>query len=116
MRRLVCAVSIKERVHTVHFTFTNESVRPIDGFITFPLINSNRVILPHKDALDLTLGVDSFNVHKILIYLGNSINHLQMSAYRQMGYSPFVLENLSHILTGFNRATIVFLGDVVLPI
>ncbi|RVW38892.1 hypothetical protein CK203_073593 [Vitis vinifera] len=66
-------------------TFTNDSVRPIDARITLPPIGSNRVILLYGDALVLTLGVSCFDVHKILIDLGNSTNLLQMSAYRQMG-------------------------------
>ena len=33
-----------------------------------------------------------------------------------MGYSPSNLENLGHLLSGFNEATTTSLGDVVLPI
>lgn len=36
-----------------------------------------------------------------------------MSTYRQMGYSSSTLENLGCILTEFNEATTVSLGDVV---
>ena len=39
-----------------------------------------------------------------------------MSAYRQMGYSPSTLDNLDRILIGFNGASIVSMGDVILPI
>lgn len=39
-----------------------------------------------------------------------------MSAYRQMGYPPSALENLSRVLPRFNRATTTSLSDVVLPI
>lgn len=74
------------------------------------------MILPHEDALVLTLGVDGFDVRRILIDLGSFANLLQMLAYRQIGYSPFALENPNCILTGFNEASTVFLGDVVLPI
>ena len=96
--------------------FIDDSVRPIDGPITFPPIDSNRVILPHEDALVLTLGVGGFDVHKILIDLGNSTDLLQMSAYTQMGYSLSALENIVLILTSFNGASIVSLGDVILPV
>ena len=37
-----------------------------------------------------------------------------MSAYRQMGYSPFTLENPRRLLSRFNGATTTSLGDVVL--
>ncbi|WJZ81369.1 hypothetical protein VitviT2T_001215 [Vitis vinifera] len=39
-----------------------------------------------------------------------------MSAYRQMGYSLSTLDNLDRILIGFNGASIVSMGDVILPI
>ena len=103
-----------ERVHTIQCTFTNDSVQQIDEPITLPPIGSNRVILLHGDALVLTLGVNGFDVHKILIDLGSSTDLLQMSTYRQMGYFPSALENIVRILTNFNGASTVSLGNVIL--
>lgn len=74
------------------------------------------MILPQKDALVLTLVVDVFDMHRILIDPGSSVDLLQMSAYRQMGYSSYALENLGRIFSEFNEATIISLGDVVFPI
>ena len=76
-RRLVRATSVREKIHIVQCTFIGESVRPINGPISFHLINSNRVILPHKDALVLTLGVDGFDVRTLLIDPGSPVNLLQ---------------------------------------
>ena len=39
-----------------------------------------------------------------------------MSTYKQMGYPPFVLENLGRLLFVFNGATTTSQGDVVLPV
>ena len=103
-------------MHAAQCTFIDDSVWPIDEPITFPPINSNWVILPHEDALVLTLGVNDFDVHRILVNPRSSANLLQMSAYRQMGYSWSALENLGRILTRFSGASIVSLGDVILPI
>ena len=69
----------------------------------------------YEDALVLTLGVSSFDVLKILIDLGSFTDLLKMSAYRQIGYSSSALENPGRILTGFNGASTVSLGDVILP-
>ncbi|KAL6319726.1 hypothetical protein AAG906_026811 [Vitis piasezkii] len=99
--------------HVVRCTFTDENIRPIDRPITFPSIDSNWVILLHKDVLVLTLGVDGFDMHKILIDPGNSVGLSQVLAYRQMRYSSSSLENLGCILTRFNGPMIIFLGDVV---
>lgn len=43
------------------------------------------------------LGVRDFDVQTILVDPGNSIDLLQMSTYRKMGYSSSALENLSRI-------------------
>ena len=72
------------------------------------------MLLPHEDTLVLTLGVDDFDVRRVLIDLGSSANLLQMSAYRQIGYSPSTLENLGHVLIEFNETSIVSLDDVLL--
>lgn len=113
---MVCTTLIRERVSIVHCTFINESIRSIDGLITFPPIDSNRVILPHEDALVLSLGVGGFDICRILVDPGNSANLLQISTYRQMGYFLSALENLGCVLSIFNKATTISLGNVVLPV
>ena len=77
---------------------------------------SIKVLQPHEDVLILILGVGGFDVQIILVDPGSSTDLLQMLTYGQMGYSPSTLENLGHLLFGFNEATITFLGDVVLSI
>lgn len=88
----------------------------MDGIITFLPINPNRVLQPHEDALVLTLGISVFDVRRILVDSGSSINLLQMSTYRKMRLLLTALENQKQILSGFNRATTTFLGDIVLPV
>ena len=88
---------------------------PINDTITFPPIYVNWVLQPHEDALILILGVCGFDVQRILVDLGNSTNLLQMSVYRQMGYSSYALKNPRSLLSRFNRATTTSLGNVVLP-
>lgn len=115
-RRLLYATSVRESVSIVQCTFTNGSARLIDNSIIFLPIDPSWVILPQKDALVLTLVVDVFDMHRILIDPGSSVDLLQMSTYRQMRYSSSALENLGRILSEFNEATIISLGDVVFPI
>ena len=91
-------------------------MRLIDDIVTFPLVDVNRVLQPHENALVLTLGVGGFDMRRILVDPGSSIDLLQMSAYKQMGYSPSTLKNPGHLLSGFNGATTTSLGDVVLPV
>ena len=89
-------------------------MHPIDSTITFPPINVIQVLQPHENSLILTLRVGGFDMRRILVDPGSSVDLFQMSAYRQMGYSPFTLENPRRLLSRFNGATTTSLGDVVL--
>ena len=100
----------------VQCTFTNDSTRPIDEPITFPPIDSNQVILPHEDSLVITLGVEGFDVRKILVDPRSSADLLQMSLYRQIRYFPSALENPGRIFIDFNGASIVFLNNIIIPV
>ncbi|RVW62196.1 hypothetical protein CK203_064429 [Vitis vinifera] len=97
-------------------SFSKGSVRSIDDIVTFSPVDANQVLQSHEDALLLTLGIYGFDVKRILVYPGSSVDLLQMSIYKQMCYSPSTLENLGCLLPGFNGATTTSLGDVVLPI
>ena len=110
------ATSVREQIGFVQGTFAEGSVHPIDDTITFPPIEVNWVLQPHEDTLILTLGVGGFDMRRTLVDLGSSADLLQMLVYRQMGYSPFALENSGRLLSEFNEATTTFLGDVVLPV
>ena len=57
-------------------------MRLVDYIVTFLLINASRVLQPHEDVLVLTLGISGFDVRRILIDSGSSVNLLQMSAYK----------------------------------
>ena len=48
----------------------------IDGLISFPLVNSNRVIVPHYDALVLTQCISGFDVHRVPIDPGSATDLL----------------------------------------
>ena len=90
MQRLLCTAFVREWVNLVQHNFLEESMHPVDGTVTF----ASRVLQPHKDALVLTLGISGFDVRRVLVDLGSSVDLLQMSTYKQMGHSPSILENL----------------------
>ena len=60
------------------------------------------------------LGISDFYVRRILVDLDSSINLLQVSMIKQMGFSSSNLENPRRILSGFNGASTTSLGDIVL--
>ena len=63
--------SVRARVNTIRAQEIITSVQLVDGPISFPPINSTRVITPHYDALVLTVGINSFDVHRVLVDPGS---------------------------------------------
>ena len=58
---------IKARVNAVHTESSKGEAKLIDGPISFPSVKPNRVIVPHYDALVLTLCINGFYMHKVLV-------------------------------------------------
>ena len=75
-KKLLRAATIKAWVNAVHTGGSREETKPIDGLISFPLVNLNRVIVPHYDALVLTLCISGFDVHKVLVDPGSTTDLL----------------------------------------
>ena len=88
----------------------------IDGSISFPPVNLSKVITQYHDATVLTLCINNFDVHKVLIDPGNAADLLQLSAFRQMNISFDRMSSAGRILSRFNGVTVVTLGDIALPV
>ena len=94
----------------------HEETKPIDGPISFPLVNPNRIIVPHYNALVLKLCINGFDVHRVPVDPTSAIDLLQLPTFKQMKLSLGVLNSSRKILSNFNGVTTVTLGDVALPI
>ena len=70
--------------------------------------------MPHYDALVLTLCINGFNVHRVLVDLGSVTDLLQLPFFIQMKLSSGMRNLAGRILFSFNGATTVTLGDVTL--
>lgn len=81
-QRLLRAASMREQVSSIRPGLTCRSIRPIDGTITFPLVDSYRIVQPHRNALILTLRVNDFDVRRILVDLRSSADLLQASVIK----------------------------------
>ena len=103
-------------VNAIHTGGSREETNPIEGPISFPLVNPNRVIMPHYDALVLTLCISDFDVHKVLVDTGRTVDLLQLLAFNQMKLSTRMLNSARRILFGFNGTTTMTLGDITLPV
>ena len=63
-------------MNAIHTGSIRVETEPIDGPISFPPVNPNMVIVPYYDALVLTLCINSFDVHRVLVDPGSAIDLL----------------------------------------
>ena len=70
--------------------------------------------MPHYDALVLTLCINDFDVHRVLVDPSNVADLLQLPTVNQMKLSSLMLNSVGRILSGFNGATTTTLGDIIL--
>ena len=115
-KSMLRVATIRAWINTTHTLISSRIVKLIDSPISFPPINLSRVIVPHHDALVLTLCINDFDVHKVLVDLGSATDLLQFPAFRQMNISLDRLSSTGRVLFGFNGATIVTMGDIILPV
>ena len=106
------AATVRARVNTINTLERSIAVQPIDGTISFPPINSTRVITPHYDALILTLCINNFDVHRILVDPGSATELLHLPAFMQMKVPLSHLSSASRILSGFNGSTTLTVGTI----
>ena len=100
-RRLLRAPTARALVNTIHVPDSSRAIQPIT---------------PHHDALVLTLCINDFNVHRVLVNRGSTADLLQLSAFRQMNISFDKLSSVGRILSRFNGVTTVTIGDIALPV
>ena len=110
------AASVRARVNTISILESSVAVQPIDGPISFPPINPTRVITPHYDALILTLCINSFDVHRVLVDPGSAAELLHLSAFMQMKVPLNHLSSASRVLFGFNGSTTLTVSDIALSV
>ena len=110
------AALVRTRVNTISTPESSIAVQPIDGPISFPPINPARVITPYYDALILTLCINNFDVHRVLVDPGSVVELLHLPAFRQMKVPLNHLSSVGRVLYGFNGATTLTVGDIALSI
>ena len=113
---MLCAASVKTRINTISTPESGTTIQPIDGPISFPPINTTRVITSHYDALVLTLCVNNFYVHRVLVDPGNAANLFHLPAFKNMKVLLDHLSSAGRILSRFNGATTLTVGDIVLSV
>ena len=90
---------VRARVNIISTLESSIAVQPIDGLISFPPINPTQVITPHYDALILTLCINNFDVHKVLVNPGSAAELLHLLTFMQMNVPLSHLSSASKILS-----------------
>ena len=103
-------------MNTISTPDNSKAIQPVDSPISFPPINPSKVITPHHDALMLTLCINNFDVHRVLVDPSSVANLLQLPAFKQMKVSLDKLNSACRILSRFNGATTLTMGDIALPV
>ena len=106
------AASVRARVNTVSDRGDVTAVLSVDDPISFPPINPTWVITPHYDALVLTVCINSFDVHRVLVDPGSAADLLHLPAFKQMRILVYHLHSAGRVLSGFNGATTLSVGDI----
>ena len=101
-------------MNVVHIKSSQREAELIDDSTSFPSVNPNRVIMPYYDALVLTLCINGFDLHRVLVDLRNATDLLQLPAIIQMKLFFGMLNSVGRILSSFNGATTAMLGDFTL--
>ena len=115
-RIMLLTASVRVRINTVRNRGDITTILPVDGPISFPLINPTQVITPHYDALVLTVCINSFDVHRVLVYPGSAADLLHLPAFKQMGVSMDHLCSAGRVLSGFNGAITLLVGDITFSV
>ena len=113
-KMMLRATTVRARVNTTHVLYSSKTIQPIDGSISFPPVNPSRVITPHHAALVLTLCINDFDVHIVLVDPSSAADLLQLPTFRQMNTSFDKLSSVGRVLSSFNGATTVTMGDIAL--
>ena len=113
---MLWAASVKARVNTVSAQENITAVQQVDGPISFPPINPTQVMTPHYDALVLTVCINSFDVHRVLVDPGSVADLLHLPAFKQMRVPLDHLSFVGRVLSGFNAATTLTVGDIAFSV
>ena len=108
--------SVRARVNIISARENITTVQPVDDPISFPPINPTWVITPHYDALVLTVSINSFDVHRVLVDLGSAADLLYLPAFKQMRVPLDHLSFAGRVFSGFKGATTLTVGDIAFPV
>ena len=84
--------------------------------IGFSEQDARRLHHPHNDALVVSIRIEDYNIHRVLIHNGSLTDILYYSAFQQMGISRERLVPTNAPLVSFGGTRVLPLGVVTLSV
>ncbi|XP_065630950.1 uncharacterized protein LOC136068151 [Quercus suber] len=104
-------------VLNVHITGSRPNTTRMESpIIGFTEEDARRLHHPHDDALVVSIRVGDYNVHRVLIDNGSSVDILYYPAFQQMGIDRAQLMPASAPLVGFGGTKVFPIGSITLPV
>ncbi|XP_019264957.1 PREDICTED: uncharacterized protein LOC109242569 [Nicotiana attenuata] len=82
--------------------------------ITFTEEDGNRLLLPHNDALVISINVLDLKIQRVLVVPGSSDNIIQWRVLEQAKLTGSTIP-ATKLLVGFNMASVTTRGEILLP-
>nr|XP_009598223.1 uncharacterized protein LOC104094071 [Nicotiana tomentosiformis] len=82
--------------------------------ITYTEEDADELLLPHNDALVISLNVLNFKIKHVLVDPGSSANIIQWRVLEQAKLTRSIIP-ATKLLVGFNLASVTTRGEILLP-
>jgi len=87
----------------------------LDDEVTFHESDTNGLDRPHNDPLVITLTIGDFNVERVLIDTGNTLDIIFLTSLREMKVDMTQIVPTPRYVLGFSGETTMTLGTIKLP-
>ncbi|XP_016490082.1 uncharacterized protein LOC107809901 [Nicotiana tabacum] len=93
----------------------NKRLREVaEDDITFTEEDADGLLLPHNDALVISLNILDFNIKRVLVDLGSLDNIIQWRVLEKAKLTGSIIL-ATKLLTEFNLASVTTRGEILLP-
>ncbi|XP_019246408.1 PREDICTED: uncharacterized protein LOC109226059 [Nicotiana attenuata] len=98
----------------VSVTYSKRLCEVAEDDITFTEVDADGLLLPHSDALVISLNVLYFKIKRVLVDPGSSTNIIQWKVLEQAKLTGSIILAIK-LLAGFNLASVTTREEILLP-
>jgi ribonuclease HI len=103
-----------QEVYSLNRPIKTAKIEPV--VLSFSEEDARGVVMPHDDALVVTLTVANHGIHRILVDNGSSADILYFPAFQQMGIDRERIKPFASPLVGFGGEVVYPIGIIPLPV